>query len=389
MGQQVTGRAVGWLRGRRAAAVAVGGVSACLVVAGCSGQGGSPHAAAAVQAGVSHSPPVPLRVLAIAPAGGAAADPVSPTGAINVSFNTAVSTASVHPQLSPPVAGSWAQVSAGTLRFTPSTALPIDARVTVTVPGGRLGMLAADGTQLPAQVRRTLQVADGSTLRLQQVLAQLGYLPLSFHPDAPLAPGAAAQAQAALHPPAGSFSWRWPVPATLSSLWAAGTANTVTQGAVMAFETEHGLAADGVAGPEVWAALLSAAALGQRDPAPYSYVLVTKTLPEQATVYENGHAVYATPANTGIPASPTPDGTWPVYERFTSTTMSGTNPDGSHYNDTGVPWVSYFHGGDALHGFLRSSYGFAQSLGCVEMPYANASVVWHDVNYGTLVSVTG
>ena len=37
--------------------------------------------------------------------------------------------------------------------------------------------------------------------------------------------------------------------------------------------------------------------------------------------------------------------------------MAGTNPDGSHYDDPGVPWVSYFHGGDALHGFIRASYG--------------------------------
>ena len=52
--------------------------------------------------------------------------------------------------------------------------------------------------------------------------------------------------------------------------------------------------------------------------------------------------------------------------------MSGTNPDGSHYSDPGIPWVSYFNGGDALHGFIRASYGFPQSLGCVEMPYSEA-----------------
>ena len=33
--------------------------------------------------------------------------------------------------------------------------------------------------------------------------------------------------------------------------------------------------------------------------------------------------------------------------------MSGTNPDGSHYTDPGIPCVSYFNGGDALHGFIR------------------------------------
>ena len=46
--------------------------------------------------------------------------------------------------------------------------------------------------------------------------------------------------------------------------------------------------------------------------------------------------------------------------------MSGTNPDGSHYADP-VTWVSYFNGGDALHQFYRSTYGWPQSLGCVEM----------------------
>ena len=39
-------------------------------------------------------------------------------------------------------------------------------------------------------------------------------------------------------------------------------------------------------------------------------------------------------------------------------------------------WVSYFNGGDALHGFVRSSYGSPQSDGCVEMPVANAQVVY-------------
>jgi hypothetical protein len=53
-----------------------------------------------------------------------------------------------------------------------------------------------------------------------------------------------------------------------------------------------------------------------------------------------------------------------------------------------VPWVSYFNGGDALHGFLRASYGSAQSLGCVEMPYDVAHRVWGYTPIGTLVDVT-
>ena len=105
------------------------------------------------------------------------------------------------------------------------------------------------------------------------------------------------------------------------------------------------------------------------------------------TVYRDGTPIYNTLANTGIAAAPTADGTWPVYARYTVTTMTGTNPDGTHYSDPGIPWVSYFNGGDALHGFIRASYGFPQSLGCVEMPYANAAVVFPLTPLGTLVTV--
>ena len=68
--------------------------------------------------------------------------------------------------------------------------------------------------------------------------------------------------------------------------------------------------------------------------------------------------------------------------------MRGTNPDGSHYSDPGVPWVSYFNGGDAIHGFNRASYGSAQSLGCVELPPAEAEKVFPYTPIGTLVTVT-
>jgi hypothetical protein len=68
--------------------------------------------------------------------------------------------------------------------------------------------------------------------------------------------------------------------------------------------------------------------------------------------------------------------------------MSGTNPDGSPYSDPGVPYVAYFNGGDAVHGFLRGGYGYPQSLGCVELPYSAASVVFTYDPIGTLVGVS-
>jgi lipoprotein-anchoring transpeptidase ErfK/SrfK len=136
-----------------------------------------------------------------------------------------------------------------------------------------------------------------------------------------------------------------------------------------------------------WQKLTNAVVQHQTDPTSYNYVSVTKTLPETVTLYENGKKTFSTLANTGITVAPTENGTYPVYLRFTVTTMSGFLPDGTPYADTGIPWVSYFHGGDALHGFIRSSYGYPQSLGCVEMPFAEAVVLWPHTPIGTLVTV--
>ena len=52
-----------------------------------------------------------------------------------------------------------------------------------------------------------------------------------------------------------------------------------------------------------------------------------------------------------------------------------------------MTWVSYFHGGDALHQFYRASYGWPQSLGCVEMTLSDAKYVWPYTPIGTLVTV--
>jgi lipoprotein-anchoring transpeptidase ErfK/SrfK len=194
--------------------------------------------------------------------------------------------------------------------------------------------------------------------------------------------------QEAAQPQEGSFSWRWTEPASLVGLWTVGTTNPITKGAVMAYESEHNMKTDGVAGPAVWQQLLSDAADGTVDTSPYNYVYVTKTLPETTTVYSDGTAVYSTRANTGVAAAPTASGTFPVYLRYKVTTMSGTNPDGSKYVDPGIPWVSYFNGGDALHGYVRGSYGYPQSDGCVEMPPANAAVVYPLTPIGTLVTVS-
>ena len=158
----------------------------------------------------------------------------------------------------------------------------------------------------------------------------------------------------------------------------------------MSFQNQHGLHVDAIAGPAVWTALLADATANKTNTQPYVDVLVSKQVPQTLTLYENGAPAMANvPVNTGAPGADTADGTFPVFEHVPSSRMQGTNPDGSTYDDPAVPWASYFNGGDALHGFVRASYGTPQSNGCVEMPIATAAQVWPLTPIGTPVTVIG
>jgi lipoprotein-anchoring transpeptidase ErfK/SrfK len=126
----------------------------------------------------------------------------------------------------------------------------------------------------------------------------------------------------------------------------------------------------------------------QADRQPYDYLEVSEAGSEALSVWRDGRIIYTTPCNTGIAAAPTMPGIYPVYARYLSTTMSGTSPDGTPYHDPGIPYVAYFNGGDAVHGFRRAQYGFPQSLGCVELPYASAAVVFTYDPIGTLVGIS-
>jgi len=186
----------------------------------------------------------------------------------------------------------------------------------------------------------------------------------------------------------GKFVWRYKgLTGPLRSLWTVGTNNVILQGALMNFQAQHGFAWNGGINTATWNAIVEAAAKQQYDPTTYDYVFVDQQQPEKLRLYVGGRHIYTSFVNTGISVAPTQSGTYPVYVRYTVTTMSGTLPNGSTYHDPGIPWVSYFHGGDALHGFLRSQYGYPQSLGCVEMPFANAKIVWPYTPIGTLVTV--
>ena len=283
--------------------------------------------------------------------------------------------------------GSWQKVDDYTLSFQPSgMGYSLGGTVTVTLP-------KAIGAGQKSQLTSTLQwtVKKGSTLRLQQLLAQLGYLPLKWQASgAPVAFTMQAQLDASTSPPAGQFSWTYSnTPQQLVSLWKEGQSNVILRGAIMAFEDTHGLDVDASAGEKVWQALFTDVLAGKRSTRAYSYVYVDKSLPQTLHLWSAGSVIFTSRCNTGIAAAPTAVGTYPVFIHVSSGTMHGTNPDGTKYNDPGVRYISYFNHGDALHAFPRASYGTPQSLGCVEMPLSSAAKVWPYTPIGTLVTIEG
>jgi len=340
-------------------------------------------------------PAASLQLVSMTPAAGA--KHVNGTRPIRIQFDTPLAPGSPMPALSPSIPGSWS-VQGNAVVFTPKVGFFENTKVTVKIPGGLAGMVssagqtAGNGGTLGSNLTESFTTGSFSTMRLQQVMAQLGYLPMTWKSSsgATVSPAdAKAQLAAAYRAPAGTFSWQGSWPWTLRSQWKAGqTGNILNVGAIRAFESVHGMIMDGSAGKAVWTKLLTAVAKGQKNPHGYTYALASQHYPINLTIWHNGKQVLHSLANTGIAASPTADGTFPVYLKYVYSHMKGTNPDGSKYDDP-VWYASYFNGGDAVHQFDRYSYGSYQSLGCVEVPYSVAKKAYPYLTYGSLVTVEG
>jgi peptidoglycan hydrolase-like protein with peptidoglycan-binding domain len=290
------------------------------------------------------------------------------------------------PALRPSVAGKW-KASGAYMVFAPASTLQPCTSYTLTVWGGT----DASGERPLGKARTAhLRVACPGVLALQQALGRLGYLPYTVHASFGVNSGHAPESRAkaahyAFDPPRGPLE---PDIAHAPGLWYAHFDPT-TRGALMVFQQTRHLPVSGVADASTWASLLATETHGSKDPRPYTFVTVSEHIPETLEVHRGSHVVLSTPANTGVPGATTQQGTFPIYSRFTSTTMTGTNPDGSKYSDPGVPWVNYFNGGDAVHGFPRPSYGSPQSNGCVELPIETAERVYGMLSIGDLVVVGG
>jgi hypothetical protein len=316
---------------------------------------------------------------------------INPTTPITINFSKPVSKVlgSHTPTLTPATTGTWKRITSHAIEFTPSGyGYGLDAHVQIAMPNGVRLLGGTSGTATSG----SWTVPSGSIMRAQQILAGLGYLPVTFkYSGKGVGNTASDQENAAVNTPKGKFSWRYPnTPSQLMEQWKPGASGVVTQGAIMMFESDHDMTADGVLGPAVWKALINANVHGQKSNFGYTFVMVHEAdSGEYTTLWHSGKTIITTPANTGSAAAGgTALGTYPVFEHLASTTMSGTNPDGSTYTDPGILWVSYFNGGDALHYYDRASYGFPQSDGCVEMPESAAATIWPYTPIGALVDVS-
>src|SRR6266702_2729980 len=321
----------------------------------------------------------PEHVLSMTPADGTTG--VNGAARITVIFSEPLSATSPMPTISPAIDGTW-QRHGNTAVFVPARGFGARTKVTVQIPAGAGGMESARGGVLATPVTAKFRTGSYSPVRIEQLLAQLGYLPLDWAPqtgtEVPLS-DANAQLRAAYSPPAGTYTWQSGYPSALMRLWSPDKPSEILRGAVMAFQADHGLTSDmiyenqegltlnGSIGRRLWRALFRAITRDQANKHGYTYALASQRAPETLTVWHNGVQIFRNPANSGVPVAPTAVGT--------------------KYADP-VAWVAYFHAGEAVHYFGRYSYGSQQSLGCVELPWGPAKRIWPYLTFGTLVTVT-
>ena len=297
---------------------------------------------------------------------------------------------SPRPTVSPAVAGAWRTVGDSEY-FTPVSTLEPCSSYKLSIPAS---IQATGQTPLGKAQTIALNIVCPPVKAFQQALARLGYLPYTFHsrygihlPRGPESRSTAAHL--AFHPATGALVANFSGVPPLDY----GHLDETTEGALMVFESEHGIEATdestGTSNAQIWRDLLAALTLGRRITHPYTFVTVTESEPETLEVHKGNRVVLSSPTNTGVPGAETPQGIFPIFTRDVSTTMIGTDTDGVHYDIPDVPWVNYFNGGDAVHGYERGSYGFPQSNGCVELPISTAQTVYGMLAIGDIVYITG
>ncbi len=163
--------------------MAVVGVSvAAFTLHGTGGRAVASPTSMAANAALTAADSGPLRVVSMSPADGTTQIPSDAT--VSVKFSVPLSAHSPTPSLTPAVVGTWQVVTPNAFAFVASAPFVPLTTETISIPAGDSGVVSAAGKKLDQPSSAKFTVASASPLRLQQLLAQLGYLPVSFTPPA-------------------------------------------------------------------------------------------------------------------------------------------------------------------------------------------------------------
>jgi lipoprotein-anchoring transpeptidase ErfK/SrfK len=112
----------------------------------------------------------------------------------------------------------------------------------------------------------------------------------------------------------------------------------------------------------------------------------------QTLIAYDGDTIFMeTTISTGLALTPTPRGTFSIYQKTPTRYMQGPLPDVStqYYDLPGVPWNLYFtKQGAVIHGaYWHNSFGKTYSHGCVNLKPIEAQLLYHWATLATTVVI--
>lgn len=165
-----------------------------------------------------------------------------------------------------------------------------------------------------------------------------------------------------------------------------GTYGWTTQQAVMALQKVHGLARDGVYGPNTRRVLESSPA--RPNPRTSSGLVVEVDKARQVVlIVSNGHVAHIFNSSTGTGQPYEYDGRTYIASTPSGSFRIGRQIDGWRESHLGRLWrPKYFNGGIALHG-STSVPAYPASHGCVRVSVPGMNFLWDRLPIGTRVLV--
>ncbi len=163
-----------------------------------------------------------------------------------------------------------------------------------------------------------------------------------------------------------------------------GLFGSKTELALLKFQTEHQIIADGIAGPDTWNILnlyspyVKDAQLTFNTKLPRIHIDVNK---RRLTFFKTDNSSKTYKIAVGRPSNPTPLGNWVIVQKA----LNPGGPFGVRWMRLSVPW-----GGYGIHGTNNpKSIGRAVSHGCIRLFNEDVIEIYALTPIGTPVNITG